>query len=806
MKVSLNWLKDFIDVDLTSDQAARILTETGLEVEAVEKVESVKGGLEGIVVGEVLTKDKHPDADRLSVTTVNVGQHEALQIVCGAPNVAAGQKVLVALSGSTIYPTDHDPIKIKRSKIRGVESNGMICAEDELGLGTSHDGILVLDASSTVGMSGREYFDIEDDYLLEIGLTPNRTDAMGHYGVARDLIAYLQTHEDKGSLTKLSVYEEIHSEDQLKITIEDSDLCPRYAGAVIRGLEVKESPNWLKNRLLTIGLKPINNLVDVTNYVMHETGNPLHAFDLTKVGSEIIVRRAQKGEKLITLDEIERKLDTNDLMICNASDPMCIGGVFGGLDSGVSENTKEIFLEAAWFNPVSIRKSAKRHQLSTDSSFRFERGVDPANVDYAMRRAIQLILEVAGGEVTGLYDIYPKKAEPHQVELSVKRLNTLTGLSLDAQRIQDILTSLEIKVLEMKEDLMMLEIPTYRVEVTREADIIEEVLRIYGYNRVELPTKLNASLSYRQKPDREKLYNTAADLLVSNGFYELLNNSLTSGSSMERVINSGLNPGENVTILNPLSQELDVMRQHMIFGGLRNIEYNQNRQHPDLKLFEFGKTYKKTLKYEESNRLAIWMTGSAQEENWTNKSGDISFFHLKGILESLLQRFGLDDQLKTDVCGENLLEDGYSLTLNQKVLANAGWVRKEIQKVFGIRNRVYYADIDWDYFVQLASNQETTFKPLPKTQFVRRDFSLLLDEHVKFEQIRSLAFNIDKKLLKEIGLFDVYEGKNLDAGKKSYAVSFIFQDDEKTLKDKQVDAIMERLKNSLVEEIGAQLR
>lgn len=808
MKISYNWLKTFIDTDLSAEKMAEILTDTGLEVEGLEKVETIKGGLEGVVIGKVLTKEKHPDADRLNITTVDVGNDEPLQIVCGAPNVDIDQHVVVATVGTTLYPSPDEAFKIKKSKIRGVESFGMICAEDELGLGQSHDGIMVLEDKPSIGMQANQYFEIEDDYLIEIGLTPNRADAMGHIGVALDLKAYLNFHEKAQLNVKVPDVElNPAGKSDVNITVKDTDGAPRYAGAVITGLTVKESPDWLQNRLRTIGLSPINNLVDITNFVLHETGCPLHAFDLKKVEGNIIVRRAQKGEKLITLDEVERELHEDDLMICNSREPMCIAGVFGGLDSGVQSTTDAIFLEAAYFNPVSVRKTAKRHGLNTDSSFRFERGVDPNFVLSARDRAVSLILEIAGGELIELSDQYPNPITENEVVLNLDRCRRLCGVDFANEDIAKILEELDIKIVSDSEEELVLKIPTYRVDVTREADVIEEILRIYGFNQVPVPDKLNASLTFQQKPNRDKIYNIAADLLVNNGFHEIMNNSLTSSANWDQIKSDVFQPEHDVQLLNPLSNELDVMRQTMIFGGLKSIVHNQNRQAPDLKLFELGNCYRKDEKgYQESANLSIWLTGAKNAENWTDSNESNTFYTLKGIVDGILNKLGINKNPMLVELSNDLFEDGYQIKIANKAIAEIGWIKPEICKAFGVKSQVYYAEFDWDQVIAASGMNKINFQPLPKTQFVRRDFSLLLNKSVQFSEIASIARKADKKILKEVGLFDVYEGKNLPEGKKSYAVSFIFQDQEKTLKDKQIDAIMDKIRKDLEGKLSAELR
>lgn len=809
MKISYNWLKTYININLTAERVGEILTDTGLEVEGIEKVETIKGGLESVVVGHVLTKEPHPDADRLNITTVDVGESEPIQIVCGAPNVEAGQKVIVALVGSTLYPNPDEPLKIKKSKIRGIESNGMICAEDELGLGHSHDGILVLEKDTIVGLQAREFFNIEDDYLIEIGLTPNRADAMGHIGVARDLKAYLNYHENttryKIDLPIIPALTE--GNDGVEIVLENTEACPRYAGAIIKGVKIEDSPAWLQNRLRVIGLKPINNVVDITNFVMHETGNPLHAFDLSSVGEKIIIRTAKKGEKLTTLDEVERDLNEEDLVIANADSAMCLAGVFGGINSGVKQKTVDIFLESAYFNSVSIRKAAKRNGLNTDSSFRFERGVDPNTILQARDRAISLILDIAGGQLGKIYDFYPNEIEHVEIELNFDRCRKLIGAAISNEDIVTILEELDIKAISDSEESIVVRVPAYRVDVRREADLIEEVLRIYGFNKVPLPEKLNTSIAYQVKPNKEKLYNVSADLLANNGFSEILNNSLTTSATWDKIKTESYNSSEDVRILNPLSNELDVMRQSLLFGGLKSIEHNQNRQNPDLKLFEFGTVYSKIEgDYVEKKKLGIWICGMKDNENWTNTGQKSNFYTIKGAVEGLIRKLGIDKNPKNIALTSDLFEDGYGISVANKLIVELGWIKKDILKAFGVKNTVYYAEVNWDVVIELAHFNKINFQAIPKTQFARRDFSLLLDEAIRFDEIQEIAKKVDRKILKEIGLFDVYEGKNLEKGKKSYAVSFNFQDDEKTLKDDQIDKVMQRIREELESKLAAELR
>jgi phenylalanyl-tRNA synthetase beta chain len=801
MNISYNWLKTYLDFDLNPADTAKILTDTGLEVEGLEQIQAVKGGLEGVVIGEVLTKEKHPDADKLNITTVDLGNGEPVQIVCGAPNVDIGQKVPVATVGCTLYPSPEESFKIKKSKIRGVESHGMICAEDELGLGKSHDGIMVLDPAAIAGTPAATFFDLEDDYLIEIGLTPNRADAMGHIGVARDLKAFLNVHENKGielKLPEVSNYKKGNF-PCTNIELNNTEKCPRYAGMLIKNVKVQESPKWLKERLLSIGLSPINNVVDITNFVLHETGNPLHAFDAKVVGNKVIVDKATKGEKFTTLDEVERELDSDDLMIRNASSSMCIAGVFGGIDSGVTEKTTDVFLECAYFNTVSVRKTAKRHGLNTDASFRFERGVDPNNIIWSLERAASLISELANGECSEISDQYPNKIENFKVEFSYSRCNDLIGKELDKSMVNTILSNLDIEIDSEKDGIAILSVPPYRVDVQREADIIEEVLRIYGFNKVEIPSNLRSSLSFSQDIDEEKVVNTISDLLVSNGFLEAMSNSLTSSKYIEKSQSKQLNSEENVEMLNPLSQDLDVMRQSLVFNGLEVVAYNQNRQNADIKIFEFGKTYKKIEgAYKENKRLALFLSGKQEEESWNSTSDKVSFYEAKGYLELILNKLGINKNIQYSNINNDLFEDGMTFSIAKKEVGSIGWINQKNQKNFSIKSKVFCIDLDWNTIVSLLKMNKVKFKELPKTQSVRRDFSLLLDEKVSFDSIREIAYSKEKRILREVGLFDVYEGNKLEKGKKSYAVNFIFQDDEKTLKDKQVDKIMDAIRGDLI--------
>ncbi len=811
MKISLNWLKDYIQIDLTPERIDQILTDTGLEVEGVEKIEAVKGGLQGVVIGEVLSCEQHPDADRLKVTSVNLGNGVPVQIVCGAPNVAAGQKVVVATEGCTLYPNPDEPFKIKKSKIRGVESNGMICAEDELGMGESHAGIMVLDESAVAGTPASKFFSLEDDYLIEIGLTPNRADAMGHIGVARDLKAFLNVHESAKleiNLPDVTKFKVASQSNSVKIEVEDTERCPRYCGVTIAGVKVKPSPEWLQKRLRTIGLTPINNIVDVTNYVMFELGTPLHAFDGAVVNGQVKVRTAKAGETLVTLDGEERKLNTTDLVIANANQAMCIAGVFGGEKSGVSDSTTTIFLESAVFNPVSVRKTARAHGMNTDASFRFERGVDPELTMYALKRATLLIQEVAGGEIAmEPLDVYPNKLMPFEVKFSPERCNKLIGTTISEDVMTSILSNLDISIQGKKGSEWTLQVPAYRVDVQREADVVEEVLRIYGFNNVPLPDKLNTSLSFRQKPDKEALKNTVAGLLVGFGAFELLNNSLTKSTYVNELGGEVLSSERHVEILNPLSNELDVMRQSLLFSSLEVVAYNQNRQRGDLKAYEFGKVYHKfDTGYNENERLLIVLSGKREMESWNSIPGNVSFYSVKGMVDALYRRLGLQKMTSEKPLKSSILEDGVQLVTGKLKTGEIGWITKKMKKHFGIKQDVFVADLDWDAIVQSSVMNKVKFTELSKTQAVRRDFSLLLDKSITFAEIQDIALKSDKKILREVGLFDVYEGKNLDEGKKSYAVSFIFRDDEKTLKDEQVDAIMSRIREGLEKELKAQLR
>ena len=804
MKISYNWLKNYIDVVIEPTKMSKMLTDCGLEVEGFEEIQTVKGGLEGLVIGEVISKDKHPDADRLNCTTINIGKEELLNIVCGAPNVAIGQKVVIATVGTTLYDGD-DSFKIKKSKIRGQLSEGMICAEDEIGLGKGHDGIMVLDPAASIGALAKDYFKIENDVVFEIGLTPNRADATGHIGVARDLVAVTRLN-DTANLLKPSVeaFKVDNSNRTIAVEIADADLCPRYSSLTISGITVKESPDWLKNRLLSIGLTPINNIVDVTNFVLHETGQPMHAFDADKITEDkVIVKTADDKSKFITLDETERELSNNDLMICNEKEPMCIAGIFGGIDSGVSEKTIAIFLESAYFNPVSVRKTAKRHALNTDASFRFERGADVNNTVYALKRAALLIKDIAGGEISSeIGDVYPNKIENFEIDFSYANCTRLIGENIEKSIINNILTALEIEIISETETELKLSVPPFKADVQREVDVIEEILRVYGYNNIELPKKLQSSLSYRQKPDKEKVTNLIADTLIANGFNEFLSNSLTKESYY------GATKDELVYLSNPLSSELGVLRQSLLFNGLETIVYNQNRKSTDLKLFEFGKTYfKKKDTFEETNYLSLLLTGQFETENWNTKSDSVNFYQTKGMVDALVNRFGLS-KMKFDSAPTDNIDLSYGLkyTINNIELVQFGKVEDSIQKKFGVNNEVFYAIFNYDNLIKLVNMNKVTYKALSKYPSVRRDLALLLDKSVQYAEIEKIALQQDRKLLKRVNLFDVYEGKNLEKGKKSYAVSFVFQDENKTLTDKAIDKTMDKLLNALTTNLDAKLR
>ena len=808
MKISYNWLKQFLQVDWEENKTSELLTDLGLEVEGIETKESIKGSLEGILVGEVLTCVQHPNADRLKITTVDLGTGDPVQIVCGAPNVAAGQKVPVATIGTTLYDDKGVGFKIKKGKIRGEESHGMICAEDELGLGTSHDGILILNKKLKVGTPAAEVFNIETDQVFEIGLTPNRADAMSHYGVARDFRAGLIQHGINLELITPSV-SDFHVEQRrlrIDVEVENKDLAPRYCGISIVDVEVKDSPEWIQNRLKSIGITPKNNIVDITNYVLHELGQPLHAFDASKIkGNKVIVKTLAQGTKFTTLDEVERELHSEDIMICDAeSNPLCIAGVFGGINSGVSEKTTSIFLESAYFNPVSIRKTAKRHALNTDASFRFERGIDINFAKYALKRAAILIKEYANGKIASdVIDFYPEKIEDFQVFLSYESAFRLIGQEIDKETIKNILASLEIKISSETEGGLGLTIPSYRVDVQREADIIEEILRVYGYNNIKFSHKLNTSISFDSNKDIS-LENIVANQLTTLGFNETMANSLTKEEYSS--FSENLKSEFNVTMLNPLSNDLKVMRQSLLFSGLESISYNLNRKNNSLKLYEFGKTYHKYEKgYQEDKHLTIFVSGARTKDSWTSLTQKSEFFYLKGIVMSILERIGVTN-IKTSPVKSDVFSEGIVLSLGKNKLVEFGVIKKKILKEFGIKQEVLFADFDWTSILSISGKKKIKVSMLPKFPSVKRDLALLLDLKITFKEIYDLAFQSERNLLKDVGLFDVYQGDKLPEGKKSYAVSFVLQDNNKTLEDRQIDKIMQKLQQSFEKNLGAVLR
>lgn len=806
MKISYNWLNTLIKTDLNPEQISEYLTSSGLEVEGMESFESIKGGLQGIVIGEVMEKEKHPDADKLSLTKVNIGKPEWLSIVCGAPNVAAGQKVLVATVGAKLYPMTGEPFEIKKSKIRGAVSEGMICAEDEIGLGTGHDGIMILPESATPGMPAAEFFQLEKDTVFEIGLTPNRADAASHYGVARDLQAILNT---KNSTTAFKaeprgIYglPEASHVNTVTVSIENPEACKRYSGLVISGITVQPSPDWLKNYLLAIGLRPINNIVDITNFVLHDLGQPLHAFDLDKIkGNTIIVKTGLENKTFKTLDGVERKLFANDLMICNESEPMCLAGVFGGEDSGVSDKTTAIFLEAAYFDPGFIRRSGKQHGLKTDSSFRFERGTDPEMTVTALKRAAHLIFELAGGVMSmDLVDLYPEKLEPFKVAFSYTNCQELIGKDIDRGIIKHIILSLGITIEQEGNDGLLLSVPRYKTDVTREADVVEEVMRIYGYNNVEESTQIKFSANFADREKATAAENTSANLLVGFGFHEMMGLSLTKESYYAEST-------PLVKVLNPLSSDLNVMRHSMLYGGLESLAYNINRKQADLKLFEFGKTYQTVdadFKYSESKHLALFITGRKYAENPFGKNEKVDFAFLKGCVEAVLNKLSIT--FKTTELSDEHYSYGLSFAHKNKHLVSLGLVDKAICKKMDVNAEVFFADFNWDHVLSLLGKTKLEFTEIPKFPSVRRDLALLIDKKTSYRELEDLAFSTERKLLKAVNLFDIYMGDKLEAGKKSYALSFTLQDEEATLNDKQIDTVMQKLIKNYTEKMGATLR
>lgn len=820
MNISYNWLKEYLDFDLQPDEVAAALTSIGLETGGVEEVQTIKGGLEGLVIGEVLTCEDHPNSDHLHITTVNVGGEAPLQIVCGAPNVAAGQKVVVAVNGTKLYDGDQC-FTIKKSKIRGVESNGMICAEDEIGIGTDHSGIIVLPADAVVGTLAKDYYNVKSDYVLEVDITPNRVDATSHYGVARDLAAYLK-QAGKPAALRLPSVEAFKIDDEtpaIEVVVENEEACLRYSGVTIKGVTVKESPEWLQNRLRVIGLRPINNVVDVTNFILHELGQPLHSFDAAKIkGNKVVVKAVEAGTKFVTLDGVERTLTDRDLMICNTEEPMCIGGVFGGLDSGVTEQTTDVFLESACFHPTWIRKTARRFGLNTDASFRFERGLDPNNTIYVLKRAALLIQELAGGKITGaIQDVYPKVVEPYRVEVSYAKINSLIGKEIPVETVKSIVDSLEMKIESETAEGLCLRVPVYRIDVQRDVDVIEDILRIYGYNNVEFNEEVKACLSYQTPTDHSyKMQNLISEQLCGCGFNEIMNNSLTHSAYYSDLT---VYPEKNcVRLMNPLSADLNVMRQTLLFGGLESAEHNMKRRRGNIRFYEFGNCYQydETKKKEgetlagfsEDYRLGIWLAGNRVENSWAHPNEKTTVYELKAYVENVLSRLGLNlGKLVFGVLTDDIYSAGLSITTQSgRRLGSLGIVSKKILKAMDIDVEVYFAELSWTALMKETKKNKVTYTEISKFPAVKRDLALLLDKSVAFADIEKIAGESERKLLKSVTLFDVYEGKNLPAGKKSYAVSFYLQDDNKTLNDKQIDAIMKKIQTNLEQKLGAQLR
>jgi len=819
MNISYNWLKEFVNFDLNPDETAKALTSIGLENGTIEEVETVKGGLEGLVIGQVLTCLPHPDSDHLHLTTVNVGQEEPLSVVCGAPNVAAGQKVVVATVGTKLYDGD-TCFTIKKSKIRGHESFGMICAEDEIGIGTSHDGIIILPEDAPVGMSAKDYYGIKSEFVLEVDITPNRVDAASHFGVARDLYAFLKQTNPSVKLNRPSVegFKTDNHSYPVKVVVENAEACPRYAGVTVSGVKVAESPKWLQDRLRLIGVRPINNIVDITNYLLHETGQPLHAFDGDKIkGDTIRVRTVEEGSTFKTLDEVERKLSANDLMICNAEEPMCIGGVFGGVDSGVTESTTKIFIESAYFHPIWIRKTARRHGMNTDASFRFERGVDPNNTLYVLKRAAMMVKELAGGTISSeIVDEYPKQIEDFNVSLSLTKTNQLIGKVIEPEIVKSILSSLEIEILSEQGDILELKVPAYRVDVQRDVDVIEDILRIYGYNNVEFSDSLKSNISYSTKPDSHKLQNLISEQLTATGFNEILNNSLTSAGYYSDL--KSYPAEESVMIINPLSSDLNSMRQTLLFGGLESIAYNRNRRKQDLKFYEFGNCYHykaaekndedRLSPYNEEFHLCLWLTGNKCAQTWIHAEEKTTFFELKAYIENIFDRLGIKrDNLVMEEGADDIFAHELTLSIKGgKQIVKMGSIQASLLKKFDIDSEVFFADIQWNNLLNMTKKSNVSYTELSKYPEVRRDLALLIDKSVRFSEIEKIALATERKLLKAVSLFDVYEGKNLPQGKKSYAVSFTLQDENQTLTDKQIEAVMGKLVKNYEQQLGASLR
>lgn len=821
MNISYNWLKEYLDFDMQPEEVADALTSIGLETGSVEEIQTIKGGLEGLVIGEVLTCEPHPNSDHMHVATVSIGQGEPLQIVCGAPNIEAGQKVVVAPVGTKLYDGDRC-ITIKRSKLRGIESNGMICAEDEIGIGSDHSGIIVLPADTQVGLPAKDYYNIKSDYVLEVDITPNRVDATSHFGVARDLAAYLKQNGRAGATLKRPSVESFRIEDEapgIEVAVENTEACLRYSGVTVKGVTVKESPDWLKERLTAIGLRPINNVVDVTNYILHGLGQPLHSFDAGKItGGKVIVKSATEGEKFVTLDGIERTLTSRDLMICNTEKPMCIAGVFGGLESGVTEATTDVFLESATFHPTWIRKTARRFGLNTDASFRYERGLDPNVTIYILKYAALLVKEVAGGTITGsIQDVYPEPVPPFTVSLDYKRLYTLVGKTLPVETVKSIVSSLEMEIESENSEGLVLKVPVYRYDVKRDVDVIEDILRIYGYNNVEFSDHVKSNLSYKTTTDRSYMMeNLISEQLTGCGFNEIMNNSLTRAAYYEKL--SSYPAAHCVRLMNPLSADLNVMRQTLLFGGLESISHNANRKNSNIRFYEFGNCYTfnegnkregETLsQFKEDYRLGLWLHGKRVENSWAHPDEDASVYELKAYVGNILCRLGID--LKRTVF-EPFSNDLYSTglgirTASGKTLGSLGIVARNICKEADIHGEVYFAELSWTALMKETKKKKVSFTDIPKYPAVKRDLALLIDKAVTFDAIRQIASETERKLLKSVELFDVYEGKNLPEGKKSYAVSFFLQDETKTLTDKQIDNIMHKIQANLEQKTGAQLR
>ncbi|MDE6483451.1 MAG: phenylalanine--tRNA ligase subunit beta [Rikenellaceae bacterium] len=815
MKISYSWLKSYINTDLSVEETARVLTDIGLEVEALERVETVKGGLKGLVVGQVLTCEEHPDSDHLHITTVDYGEGP-VQIVCGAPNVRAGLKSIVATVGATLYPSgEEEGFKIKKSKIRGVESLGMLCAEDEIGVGASHDGIIELPDDARVGMSAAEYYGVEEEWLMEIGLTPNRIDAASHYGVARDLSAWLRYQGKGGALELPDVSAFVPGGQRgIEVSVEAPEAAPRYMGVTIRGVKVAPSPEWLQKRLRSIGINPKNNVVDITNFILHELGQPLHAFDAAKIkGGRIVVRTVAEGTPFVTLDGVERKLSAEDLMICNASEPMCIAGVLGGLESGVTDDTTDIFLESAYFNPVSVRKTAKRHGISTDASFRYERGTDPCMPPYALKRAALLITSIAGGTLSAVEEVCSAEAAPFDVELSLGRLYSLIGKNIGKEAVMSILAGLQIEVTDNGDDTLSLKVPPYRVDVRRQCDVAEDILRIYGYNNIEIPQSVRSTLSYAPDPDKEKITETISNFL-SRDWTEIMSNSLTSSAYYE---GCDIFPSDSaVRIMNPLSGELDVMRQTLLFGALEALELNAKRKRGDVRMYEIGNCYRYDgskrdkgglAPYSQERMIGMLVSGATGPVSWNEPAASSDLFTLKSAIESLFTRLSLDfGEARLEAMESDLFSQAVSVTIRGKKIGFMGVVSKKTRSRFDIKSEVYYAELSLDQIIRMTGSYKLTVKELSKYPEVRRDLALLVDKDVDFARLRSIAFGTEKKLLKSVSLFDVYEGDKLPAGKKSYALGFILEDREKTLTDNVIDKTMNNLIYQFERQVGAEIR